>query len=513
MGDSIWSIGKGHRLVVLSAGLILAMACAISQALGPQGEDLGTQPTASEPSEQPGDPIEALVKATVQVLAMVREGDKWSPIWSGSGSVVTADGLILTNNHVVDRSVFEYDALGIALSSRPDQLPEVQYLAEVEATDPTMDLAIVRIVSDLNGQPVDLTLAYAVTGNSDEVQIGDRLRILGYPGIGGETITLTEGAVSGFTLERGVAGRAWIKTDATIAGGNSGGLGADAEGHLIGIPTIVTSGSESGQTVDCRPLADTDRDGDIDSQDNCVPVGGFINALRPINLALPLIEAASTGQQYSGSVPETQQPGGSGEISGPSFSRIVFSDGVTPDNQPTQLWYALPGTATYVCAFWEYRGMVDGEEWSAFWFIDGVLDEGSSISGQPWGGGEAGSWWVCQFNDVGLSPGVYEIVLQAESGVLESDSVYVGGDRVAAEFVLSNQSATPICGVYLSPKGATNWGQNELGPSEVLEPSKARPIPLATGEYDMRILDCELQTIHVEFEIAVEADLTYTFQQ
>jgi hypothetical protein len=156
--------------------------------------------------------------------------------------------------------------------------------------------------------------------------------------------------------------------------------------------------------------------------------------------------------------------------------------------------------------------MVDGEEWSAFWFIDGVLDEGSSISGQPWGGGQAGSWWVCQFNDVGLSPGVYEIVLQAENGVLESDSVYVGGDRVAAEFILSNQSATPICGVYLSPKGATNWGQNELGPSEVLEPSKTRPIPLATGEYDMRILDCELQTIHVEFEIAVEADLTYTFQ-
>jgi S1-C subfamily serine protease len=444
---------------------------------------------------------------------MVREGDKWSPIWSGSGSVLTADGLILTNNHVVDKSLFEYDALGIALSSRPDQLPEVQYLAEVEATDPALDLAIVRIVSDLDGQPVDLTLAYAVTGNSDDVQIGDRLRILGYPGIGGETITLTEGAVSGFTLERGVAGRAWIKTDATIAGGNSGGLGADIEGHLIGIPTIVTSGSERGQTVDCRPLADTDRDGDIDSQDNCVPVGGFINALRPINLALPLIEAVSAGREYSGGAPGTQQPGGSSDISGASFSNIVFSDGVSDDNQPSQLWYALPATATHVCAFWEYRNMVDGAKWSSFWFFNGALDEGSSISGQPWGGGEAGSWWVCQFNDVGLSPGVYEIVLEVEGEVLATDSVFVGGERVAAELILENQSATAICEVDLSPKGASNWGQNDLGPGEVVEPSGTRRLPLATGEYDMRLLDCERRSLREEFGIVVEADLTYTLQE
>jgi len=47
--------------------------------------------------------------------------------------------------------------------------------------------------------------------------------------------------------------------------------------------------------VDCRPLADTNRDGYIDDNDTCVPTGGFINALRPITLAMPMIEAAKAG--------------------------------------------------------------------------------------------------------------------------------------------------------------------------------------------------------------------------
>jgi hypothetical protein len=49
------------------------------------------------------------------------------------------------------------------------------------------------------------------------------------------------------------------------------------------------------QFVDCRTLADTNRDGVVDDRDSCVPTGGFINALRPINLALPMIEAARQG--------------------------------------------------------------------------------------------------------------------------------------------------------------------------------------------------------------------------
>jgi hypothetical protein len=133
-------------------------------------------------------------------------------------------------------------------------------------------------------------------GEAESLQLGDPIIILGYPGIGGETITLTRGEVSGFTFQQGYGNRAFIKTSATIAGGNSGGLAATLQGEIIGVPTQVGSGDIAGAIVDCRPLADTNRDGVIDERDNCVPTGGFINALRPVNLAQPLLEFALAGQ-------------------------------------------------------------------------------------------------------------------------------------------------------------------------------------------------------------------------
>ena len=75
-------------------------------------------------------------------------------------------------------------------------------------------------------------------------------------GIGGDTITFTQGTVSGFNAQQAIADRAWIKTDATIAGGNSGGLAANAAGEIIGIPTIAAS-NEQVDPVDCRVIVDT----------------------------------------------------------------------------------------------------------------------------------------------------------------------------------------------------------------------------------------------------------------
>jgi hypothetical protein len=83
---------------------------------------------------------------------------------------------------------------------------------------------------------------------------------------------------------------------------------------LIGIPTQLGYGGED-QYVDCRPLADTNRDGIVDENDDCVPVGGFINALRPVNLAIPMIEAAKRGEVSIGksSAERAEQPA-EGEI-------------------------------------------------------------------------------------------------------------------------------------------------------------------------------------------------------
>jgi hypothetical protein len=125
--------------------------------------------------------------------------------------------------------------------------------------------------------------------------------------------------VSGFTAESGHGNRAFIKTSATISGGNSGGLAVDRSNRIIGIPTQLGAGELEGEVVDCRALADTNRDGVIDDNDNCVPTGGFINALRPINLALPIINAAKSGQvDYQAEIPP--------DANMPTGARIIYKD-------------------------------------------------------------------------------------------------------------------------------------------------------------------------------------------
>jgi S1-C subfamily serine protease len=241
-------------------------------------------------------PVSAVVQILVEGLV---EG--YSQEWSGSGTIISTDGLILTNAHVaVGDRFYRADRLTIAFTVAEDKPPVPAYMAEVVQADTAMDIAVLRIVYDLSGQrinPSGLDLPFVQLGNSDDLRLGDPITIMGYPGIGGETITLTKGEVSGFTAEAGYGNRAFIKTSATIAGGNSGGLATDENYRIIGIPTQVGAGEITGDIVDCRPLADTNRDGFINQYDTCVPTGGFINALRPINLAIPLINAAVEGTE------------------------------------------------------------------------------------------------------------------------------------------------------------------------------------------------------------------------
>lgn len=256
----------------------------------------GTTPTNTPESQLANATIP--FEAVVQIIALYIEDGEYYIGWTGSGTVISPDGLILTNAHVVlpDR-YFNVDALAVAFTLQEDQPPEALYYAEVLQADATLDIAVIQITADLDDVavgPDDLDLPFVPLGDADSLRLGDAVTILGYPGIGGETITLTRGEVSGFTSEEGRGDRAFIKTSATIAGGNSGGLAADADGYLIGVPTQLGYGGDD-QYVDCRVLADTNRDGIVDENDNCIPTGGFINALRPVNLALPLIEAAQEG--------------------------------------------------------------------------------------------------------------------------------------------------------------------------------------------------------------------------
>lgn len=261
--------------------------------------------------------VSNLYRSVVMIAAQVELNGETRIGWTGSGTIVSPDGLILTNAHVVlpDR-YYDVTGLVVYLTVDPSLPPQPKYKAEVMQADVALDIAVLRLTTDMDGNPVDtqmLNLPAARLGNADTLQLGDRIIILGYPGIGGSTITLTSGEVAGFTAESGVGPRAFIKTSATIAGGNSGGLAANLRGELIGIPTQLGYGGND-QFVDCRILADTNRDGIVDKRDACVPTGGFINALRPINLALPYIGAARRGETAIVGVPEESTYRVEGEI-------------------------------------------------------------------------------------------------------------------------------------------------------------------------------------------------------
>jgi S1-C subfamily serine protease len=236
--------------------------------------------------------------SVVKITARIKYSSYLKDVWTGSGAIVSSDGLILTNAHLVSPGQgFRPDVYEISLTQSPSLPPVETYYAEPVIVDEDLDLAVLRITTNLKYVPVErseLHLPTLALGNSLDLALGDPLIILGYPGIGGDTITLTRGDVGGFTNSDDLPEPAFIKTSAAISGGTSGGVAIDQFGRLVAIPTRLGYGQESGELVDCRVVADTNGDGNVDGRDVCVPVGGFINALRPVNLAKPLIERALT---------------------------------------------------------------------------------------------------------------------------------------------------------------------------------------------------------------------------
>lgn len=393
-------------------------------------------------------------------LVKIQGGQVYYLPW-GSGTIISSDGLILTNCHVADPiryglpadQVPEYDYLGVGLTVKSDRPPQLSYLAEVVQADPVLDLAVVRITKKTDQKPIkaqDLNLPYVEVGDSDAIEVGDDLNIFGYPGIGGDTVTFTRGVVSGFTQDASVAGRAWIKTDASISGGNSGGTAVDEAGQLIGVPTRAGAGDEWA-TVDCRPVKDTNGDGRIDNNDDCVPVGGFINALRPVNLAKPLIDAARAGLSDPGRdrpVADDPLPQGSVRLSG-----LFFSTGVNEFNQPLTVVNSLPTGSRSLYLFFDYENMDSSRSLEMKVLIGGQERPEWGLPAGPWGGEAQGAWWI-GWGDVELGDGTYDMVLYVDGREQARAKIQVGG-RAQAQPAFSN--------LLLSLQATAQGGAKEPG--------------------------------------------------
>jgi len=150
----------------------------------------------------------------------------------GSGVIVSPEGYILTNNHVVDGAT----DVKVTLSDKRD------FKARVIGADPKTDIALLKI--DASGLPA------IVVGDSSKIQIGDYALAVGNPFGVGKTVTMGIVSATGRTNLGIEAYEDFIQTDAPINPGNSGGALINDRGELVGINTaILANGSEGNQGI------------------------------------------------------------------------------------------------------------------------------------------------------------------------------------------------------------------------------------------------------------------------
>ncbi len=147
---------------------------------------------------------------------------------TGSGVIISPNGLIVTNNHVIEHS----DELHVTLNDRRE------FKAKVLGTDPTTDLALIKIDAE--------QLPFAVFGNSDSLQVGEWVLAVGNPFNLESTVTAGIVSAKGRNidiLESDYSIESFIQTDAAVNPGNSGGALVNTNGELVGINTAIITRS------------------------------------------------------------------------------------------------------------------------------------------------------------------------------------------------------------------------------------------------------------------------------
>lgn len=244
--------------------------------------------SGQEAQQQKDETLESVRKAVAAVgLILVRDDDQSALRPRGSAVAVRKDRLIATNYHVIasEKTGQIYSQIFFSMASSEGSAPNELYRLRVELVSAEYDLALLRAVSDSAGRPLpaDFSLPAVELGDSRAVKLLEDIFIIGFPEKGGSTVTVNKGLVEGKDLLGN-----WIKTDARLIRGNSGGAAVNSRGQLIGIPTKILA--------DTQPV-DLDKDGLPDT----TRALGVIGYLRPAHLVAEMIaqldSSAATAQQ------------------------------------------------------------------------------------------------------------------------------------------------------------------------------------------------------------------------
>ena len=159
---------------------------------------------------------------TIQDLFMGRSSQR-PQIGTGSGVIISPDGYIITNNHVIN------GAQNISITLNDNKT----YTAELIGTDEKTDIALLKIDADED-------LPYVTFGDSDQAKVGEWVLAVGNPF--NLNSTVTAGIISAKARDlSGVSAQSFIQTDAAVNPGNSGGALVNTNGDLIGINTAISS--------------------------------------------------------------------------------------------------------------------------------------------------------------------------------------------------------------------------------------------------------------------------------
>lgn len=221
-------IGKNGSLVVFKDGGELRDNVDISDSLSHLASDGKTPLTTQQIAQKVGPAVVGIVSTGEKSTGFFNMNQQYQS--SGSGIIITSDGYIVTNNHVIDGA----KQITVILNTNDE------YSAKVIGTDPKTDLAVLKI------DATDLT--YAALGSSGSVEVGESVVAIGNP-LGMELMgTVTKGIISAKNRSIEVDGKTFVvlQTDAAINSGNSGGALVNVYGEVIGINSakLAASGVE-----------------------------------------------------------------------------------------------------------------------------------------------------------------------------------------------------------------------------------------------------------------------------
>ena len=285
------------------------------------------RPLASGEYLTPGEVYEKNVDSVVVVTALIEKADGYgraiSGYSSGTGFLISSDGYVITNHHVIE------DGTEVTITTHDDQ----EYPAQVVGFEENNDLAVLKVEGE--------NFPYATIGSSSELVVGDQVVAIGNA-LSTFTSSLTVGYVSGVDRVVDTQGVAMnmIQTDVAINSGNSGGPLFNMKGEVVGITTAKFSGqSNTGVGIEGIGLA-------IPIDD----VTGMVEELKNFGyvtgayLGVMVLDVDATAQFYgvpAGAYVESTTPGSAADNGGIMFKDIITEIGGYPVTSVSDLTRVL----------------------------------------------------------------------------------------------------------------------------------------------------------------------------